>query len=259
MKTITLLLFLIATFAFGAEPPTNAAKDDGCACCAKKPISGKDDCCAGDKNAAAKTDACLVRHSLGEGGCEAMAALPADMSAKASAPAEALAKEDAPFSKESIYQLDAKFTDDSGRPFALGELRGRPVVLDMFFASCGYACPLLVTDMQAIQGKLPAGLRGKAVFVLVSFDVARDTPAALAQYRAQRSLDGQWILLHGDDDAVRELAALLGVKYKREADGAFSHSNILTILNPQGEIIQQRTGLKGGLDEAAAALVQATK
>jgi protein SCO1/2 len=164
------------------------------------------------------------------------------------------AKPGAAFSKESIYQLDARFTDDSGRAFTLGELRGRPVVLDMFFASCGYACPLLVTDMQAIRAQLPAGVRERTAFVLVSFDGARDTPAALAQYRAQRSLDGQWTLLHGSDDAVRELAALLGVKYKQEADGMFSHSNVLTMLNPQGEIVHQRIGLKGGLDEAAAAL-----
>ena len=164
------------------------------------------------------------------------------------------AMEGTPFSKESIYQLDVTFTDDAGKTVALGELRGRPVVLNMFFASCGYACPLLVTDMQAIREKLPAGVRERALFVLVSFDVARDTPAALAAYRAQRSLDQQWVLLHGSDDAVRELAALLGVKYKQEADGMFSHSNLVTILNPAGEIVHQRTGLKGGLDEAAAAL-----
>lgn len=167
--------------------------------------------------------------------------------------------EPANFTRESLYQLDAKFTDDAGRTVTLGELRGRPVVLNMFFASCGYACPLQVTDMQAIRGRLPAELRDRAVYVLVSFDVARDTPAALAQYRAQRSLDGQWTLLHGDDGAVRELAALLGVKYRQESDGMFSHSNIVTILNPQGEIVHQRTGLKGGLDEAAAALAAASK
>lgn len=168
--------------------------------------------------------------------------------------AASAAKAGAAFSKESIYQLDAHFLDDSGRAFALGELRGRPVVICLFFASCGYACPLQVTDMQALRAKLPAGIRERAAFVLVSFDIGRDTPAALAQYRAQRALDGQWTLLHGSDDSVRELAALLGVKYKQEADGAFSHSNILTVLNPQGEMIHQRVGLKGGLDEAAAAL-----
>lgn len=160
----------------------------------------------------------------------------------------------APFSKDSIYQADAVFTDDAGKTVRLGDLRGRPVVLTMFFASCGYACPLLVSDMQAIRAKLPPATRDRAAFVLVSFDVKRDTPAALADYRAKRGLDGQWVLLHGDDDSVRELAALLGVKYKQETDGMFSHSNQIAILNGQGEIVHQRTGLKGGLDEAAAAV-----
>jgi protein SCO1/2 len=160
----------------------------------------------------------------------------------------------APFTRDSLYQLDAKFTDDSGAVFTLGKLRGRPVALTLFFTSCGYACPLLVSDLQRIQEKLPAPIRERTAFVLVSFDDVRDTPAALARFRAQHSLDASWTLLHGDADAVREFAALLGVKYRRESDGSFSHSNLITILNPAGEIAQQRVGLKGGIDEAAAAI-----
>lgn len=160
-----------------------------------------------------------------------------------------------PFTRNSLYQLGVTFTDDTAHPVALASLRGRPVVLNMFFASCGYACPLTVTDLLAIQDRLPAGLRAEAVFVLVSFDVARDTTEVLAKYRTQRGLDGQWVLLRGDDDSVRELAALLGVKYKQEADGMFAHSNLVTILNREGEIVHQRQGLKGGLDEAVTALV----
>ena len=159
-----------------------------------------------------------------------------------------------PFTKNSLYQADVAFTTDTGAPFKLGALRGRPVVLAMFFATCGYACPLTVTDMQAIRDKLPAAIRDRAAFVLVTFDVARDTTEVLAKYRAHRALDASWTLLRGTDDSVRELAALLGVKFKQEADGAFSHSNLVTILNPQGEISHQRLGLKGGLDEAATAL-----
>jgi len=168
----------------------------------------------------------------------------------AAAPAVAAA----PFTSDSLYQLEATFTDDTGKPFSLGELRGRPVALNLFFASCGYACPLTVTDLLAIQSSLPAELRARTAFVLVSFDTARDTTAVLAQYRAQRQLDANWIILRGSDDAVRELAALVGVKYKQEADGSFAHSNLVTILNAQGEIVHQRQGLKGGLEEAAAAL-----
>lgn len=160
------------------------------------------------------------------------------------------------FSKDSLYQADVAFTTDGGRAFRLGELRGRPVLLTMFFASCGYACPLLTADMAAIRAKLPAEIRDRAALVLVSFDTVRDTPAALRKFRDDRGLDGQWTLLHGDNDAVRELAALLGVKFKREADGNFSHSNLITVLNSEGEIAHQRNGLKGGLDETAAALAR---
>ena len=44
------------------------------------------------------------------------------------------------------------------------------------------------------------------------------------------------------------------MKYKQESDGAFSHSNLFTVLNAEGEIVHQRLGLNGGLDEAAAAV-----
>lgn len=162
------------------------------------------------------------------------------------------------FSGSSLYQLDARFTDDEGNAFALGQLRGRPVVLAMFFSSCTYACPMLVSDISRIRAALPEGIRGRAVIVLVSFDTVRDTPVALRQFRTARSLDEQWVLLHGDDAAVRELAALLGVKYKQDADGGFAHSNLITVLNVEGESVHQRKGLTGGLDEAAQAVAAAS-
>lgn len=236
MKT-TALFLLLATLALGAEAPAVPAAD----CCKEKPAAKPASCCETPKEGA-----CPVRRSLGEGGCEEKPAPKPN--------ACCAAMDAATFSKSSIYQSEVSFTDDTGRTVALGSLRGRPVVLDLFFASCGYACPLTVTDMLAIQERLPAEQRSQAVFVLVSFDTARDTTEVLAKYRAQRGLDGQWIILRGDDDAVRELAALLGVKYKQEADGMFSHSNVITLLNREGEIVHQRQGLKGGIDEAAAVL-----
>lgn len=159
-----------------------------------------------------------------------------------------------PFTRTSLYQADGTFTDDSGKSFSLASLRGRPVVVNLFFATCGYACPLAVTDLLAVQARLSPAQRKDTVFVLVSFDLQRDTVAALAQYRAARQLDGNWILLRGDDASVRELAALLGVKYKQEADGSFAHSNLFTILNREGEMVHQRIGLQSGLDAAVAAL-----
>jgi protein SCO1/2 len=154
------------------------------------------------------------------------------------------------FTRASLYQADGSFADDSGRAFRLAALRGRPVVVAMFFATCGYACPLTVTDLLALQKQLSPDASRDTAFVLVTFDLPRDTVPALAQYRAARQLDANWVLLRGDDGSVRELAALLGVKYKQEADGSFAHSNLFTILNREGEIVHQRLGLSGGLEAA---------
>jgi len=162
------------------------------------------------------------------------------------------------FSRDSLYQMEATFVDDSGRSFTLGELRGRPVMLTLFFSSCGYACPLLLGDLQRIRAALPAEVRATTRLVLVSFDVRRDTPEALAAFRKQRNLDDGFILLHAEAAGVSELAALLGVKYKEEADGNFAHSNVITVLNPAGEIVHQRLGLRDGLAEATSAVVLAS-
>ncbi len=163
----------------------------------------------------------------------------------------------APLPAASLYQTEVSFTDDSGTSLRLADLRGRPVALTMFFSTCTHACPATVVDLVRIREKLPAALRDRARIVMVSFDVERDTPAALRAFRESRGLPADWVLLHGSNDAVRELAALLGVKYKREADGQFAHSNLVTILSADGEISHQRAGLTGGLDEAASALLAA--
>ncbi|MBE7538049.1 MAG: SCO family protein [Opitutaceae bacterium] len=164
---------------------------------------------------------------------------------------------DAPLPAASLYQTEVAFTTDSDTPLRLAELRGQPVALVMFFASCTHACPATVVDLVRIREKVPAALREKTRIVMVTFDVERDTPAALRAFRESRGIPADWVLLHGSNDAVRELAALLGVKYKREADGMFAHSNLVTILSRDGEITHQRAGLTGGLDEAAAALAAA--
>lgn len=191
-------------------------------------------------------------------------AVPAAEPAKPPCCTEACAEKAAPapsrpLAARSIYQLDATWTNDAGEPVTLAALRGRPVVLTMFFANCEYACPMLVADMHRVRAALPAEVRARTQFVLVSFDPARDTPAALQAYRSSRALDDSWTLLRGEAGAVQELAMLLGVKFKQDARGQFSHSNVITILNPEGEITFQRSGLQGDALEPARAVVAAAR
>jgi protein SCO1/2 len=148
------------------------------------------------------------------------------------------------YTDKSLYQLDSVWTSDNGQRVRLGVLRGKPQVVAMFFASCQYTCPLTVNDMKNIAAALPENVRTNVGFTLISFDSRRDTPAALKTYRSEHELSNQnWTLLRGEPDDVRELAALLGVIYRQDANGDFAHSNLITLLNAEGEIVFQQPGV----------------
>lgn len=149
-----------------------------------------------------------------------------------------------PLTDGSIYQLESKWTSDYGKEIQLGRLRGRPQVLVMFFAQCEFACPILLKDLKAIETGLPENLRNEVGFTLISFDTKHDTVEALHLYReAQKLSPERWTLLRGAVDDVRELAALLGINFKEDARGQFAHSNLITILNAEGEVVHQVKGL----------------
>ncbi len=161
---------------------------------------------------------------------------------------------------KSLYLLDSTWTSDVGRQIKLGVLRGRPQIVAMFFTQCEYACPILVGELKAIESRLPRDVLGKVDFLLVSIDSKRDTPAELATFREKRQLTrDRWTLLRGEADDARELAALLGVNYTEDARGQFAHSNLITLMNAEGEIVFQHAGLKQDSAPLIAAIEKAAR
>lgn len=170
-----------------------------------------------------------------------------------------LAITNAPTDK-SIYQLESRWTSDMGKTVPLAVLRGRPQVLALFFSNCEFACPLIVHDMKRIQEELPAHVRGQVDFTLISLDPERDTPEALAAYRSRQHLDpSHWTLLCGSASDVRELAAVLGVLYRKDSRGQFAHSNVLFVLNAEGEIVHRQIGLNQEPAETIQSLMTAIR
>lgn len=153
-------------------------------------------------------------------------------------------------SENSIYQSETKWVDQNNQNVMLKDYKGKPVVLTMFFASCTYACPMLVNDMKKIEAALPKEKLNEFKFILISIDPERDTPEKLKKYAELKGLDlSKWTLLSGKSEDVMELAAMIGFKYKKESNGEYSHSNLITILNEDGEIAHQQVGLN--VDPAA--------
>jgi protein SCO1/2 len=144
----------------------------------------------------------------------------------------------------SLYDLPSSWRDQHGTRLRLPALAGRVRVVAMVYTSCHATCPLIVADLKRIESSIPAARRDAVGFVLVSLDPARDTPGQLAAWAARTQLDSaRWTLLNGDADAVREVAAALGVRYQPQANDELAHTNAITVLDPAGIVVHQQVGL----------------
>jgi len=161
------------------------------------------------------------------------------------------------FSESSLYQLESEWTDQDGKSFSLKDLEGKKIVLTMFFASCTYACPILVNDMKKIETVLNKEDKFSSYeLVLISIDPERDTSEKLKDFANKQNLDlKRWKLLSGKSGDIMELAAVTGFKYKKDKNGDYSHSNLITFLNEEGEIIHQQVGLNQDITAAAEKLL----
>jgi electron transport protein SCO1/senC len=61
--------------------------------------------------------------------------------------------------------------------------------------------------------------------------------------------DDQWVFLRSDEEKTREFAAVLAVNYKQISPVDFSHSNIISVFNADGELAAQQEGL--GIDRTS--------
>ena len=144
-------------------------------------------------------------------------------------------------SDNSIYQLESKWKNTSGQMVTLKSLMGKKEIVAMIYTNCSYACPLILNDLKKIESQIK---RDDVNYVLISIDPKRDTPAALKSFADRNNLDlNKWHLLTGNENGINELAAVLGFKYKKDQDGNFSHSNIISVLNEKGEVTYQHFGL----------------
>lgn len=152
-------------------------------------------------------------------------------------------------SETSIFNLTTSWATEEGNSIQLKELKGKTLVMVMIYTSCKAACPRLVADMRNIERQIPKENLKNVQFVLVSIDPETDTPERLKHFAIENKMDGeQWTFLQGSVNGVREFANVLAVKYKEISPIDFSHSNIISVFNSEGELMHQQEGL--GVDNA---------
>ena len=152
----------------------------------------------------------------------------------------------------SLYQFHDMFTDQNGKQMMLHQMESKYVVVAMFYATCTAICPRIAAEMLRLEKNLSSSQRANTRFVMISFDHERDNPAALQKFITKMKLTDSFTLLTGKPDAIREVAAALGVNYKKLDDGEYSHSSLFTLLSPKGEIVLQHAGLSVNVESFKA-------
>lgn len=151
---------------------------------------------------------------------------------------------DKPISELSIYNLPSQWTNQDGKNMELKSLKGNVLVMVMIYTSCKAACPRLVADMRDIESKLNKKNSKDIKLILVSIDPETDTPKKLKEFAIANKMNQEpWMFLRSTEENTREFAAVLAVNYKKISPMDFSHSNIISVFNREGELIYQQEGL----------------
>ncbi|WP_232731938.1 SCO family protein [Confluentibacter lentus] len=167
--------------------------------------------------------------------------------------------EDDSVSEESIFNLTSTWHNEEGEAFQLKDLKGKTLVMVMIYTSCKAACPRLVADMRNIESQIPDEKIKNMQFIMVSIDPETDTPEKLKAFAKENFMDdAHWTFLQGTESGVREFANVLSVKYKEISPIDFSHSNIISVFNPQGELKHQQEGLGVDNKETIASIMEVT-
>ncbi|MBF7090286.1 SCO family protein [Flavobacterium sp. ALJ2] len=157
---------------------------------------------------------------------------------------DSLASKEKPISDLSIYNLPSQWATQDGKDIELKSLKGNVLVMVMIYTTCKAACPRLVADMRNIESRLNVKTKKNVKLILVSIDPETDTPEKLKAFAIANKMNNDpWIFLRSTEENTREFAAVLAVNYKKISPIDFSHSNIISVFNLDGELIYQQEGL----------------
>ncbi|MCB1225735.1 MAG: SUMF1/EgtB/PvdO family nonheme iron enzyme [Verrucomicrobiales bacterium] len=174
---------------------------------------------------------------------------------RGAAPVNAAPPVPATTSFATIYDLPGEWRTQSGQRIKLADFRGKPRLITMGFTSCKFACPRIIGDMHRIETALGADAE-KVGFVFFSFDTENDSPEQMKSVQEENQLqDDHWTFAVSSGPVVRQLAVALDFKFQ-SVEGFFAHSNLIALLDADGNILHREETLGADIQPVLDALRQ---
>jgi protein SCO1 len=128
------------------------------------------------------------------------------------------------------YFTDADLVTQDGRKvkFYSDMLKGKVAVVNVMYASCTDACPLITKQLAAVRDELGPLFGKKVFFVSLSSDPARDTPQALKKFAQKQNADmAGWTFLTGSKNDIDVILNRMRVW----SENVEEHATVLYILD----------------------------
>ena len=127
--------------------------------------------------------------------------------------------------------------DQTGAPFGSTELKGKIWVANFIFTRCKGPCPLIITRMAELNGKLKK-IHDGVKLTSFTVDPEHDTPKALAAFGQNLAANpADWKFLTGSPEAINAIVVKgLLQPLAKEPDGTPAHSQRFVIVDGEGWI-----------------------
>jgi len=130
---------------------------------------------------------------------------------------------------------DINLVDQYGRATSLASLKGRPVLIDFFYATCPNVCPMLTAKFASIANLLGSELGSKATIVSITLDPENDHPGDLLRYARTHEADhAGWVFLTGKPEQIDAVLKIFHLKRERDKSGMIMHVAMGFLLGPDG-------------------------
>ena len=162
--------------------------------------------------------------------------------------------------------LTLPFVNEEGQTIHLKDLivADRPAIFVPVYYACPNLCGLILKGVADLLNSMD--LLPWRDFSVITFSISPDEKPSLAMEKArqlrglladQQSGEKGWHFLTGSEESIAALTNQLGVRFKKEDNGEYTHAAVLMIVTPTGKIARYFYGLTFPSDQVRYALVEA--
>lgn len=140
---------------------------------------------------------------------------------------------------------DFRLTGQNGEPVALGDFRGRALVVSFIYTACPDYCPLLTAKLVGVQDALGEDFGRRVTFVSITIDPELDTPEVLEHYALSHGADlSGWSFLTGEPEDIAAVTRAYGVFAMKASNDLVNHTFLTSLIDAEGNLRLQYLGYR---------------